>query len=162
MRDSHDPTPPSSRSGERVDVAIALLLVQAALGLLALLGMIMLGALMPLVTPAGLLVALGLVVPSVAAAGLARGWRWARRTTIAWQVLVLVSFAFNLLLAALPQVQMEMTLSGILAGAALPIALIALVRVPRLGSVPAREPDRTRAAATAMPAPASRHQTLGA
>jgi hypothetical protein len=121
-------TPAERRPRERAEVAAVLLLMQSVFGLLSLLGMLVMAALFPVLTPAGLLVAAGFMVPLLGAIGVARGWRWARRIALIWQGITLFGLFVNLLLALLPSVQMELTLTGIITGLLLPVSVIALLR----------------------------------
>jgi hypothetical protein len=136
------------RLRERTDVAVVLLLLQATLGLLSLLGLIVVAFLFPVVSPAGVMVLIGFLLPLVCAIGLARGWRWARRAAFVYQVVALGSVCINLLIDLIPQVQMELTLSGLATGVVLPVGLIALLRTPAVERVPERQ------ALPAFPAPA--------
>lgn len=144
------------RARERADVAIVLLLLQSAFGLLGLLAMVALASIFPIVSPVGLLYVAGFLVPLIGAIGAARGWHWARRVAMAYQVLTLLGLAINLLLDYLPPVQVELTLSGLLTGALLPVALIVLLR----GPLPERAAERLRTppVSTVPAAPAGMRQ----
>jgi hypothetical protein len=121
---------PDQRKRELSNIAVVLLLVQAVFALVGAAGMVAIGltAGFPVATPAGLIVVLNVVAPAVLAVGVARGRGWAWRGAIVFESLTLLTLFINLLLVLLPQVQMELTLTGLLSGAALPVAVIGLLR----------------------------------
>jgi hypothetical protein len=141
MSDNSQPSPATGRSREAQDVAVVLLLLQSVLGLLSFLGLAVLAFLFPVLTPAGLIVLLGFAMPLACAVGVARGWRWARRAAVVFQAVTLFSVCANLLVDLIPPVQMELTLTGLLSGFALPVSLIALLRSPAAARVPERRPS---------------------
>jgi hypothetical protein len=146
------PTSPAARhSREAADVAVVLLLLQSLLGLLSFLGLAVLAFLFPALTPAGLAVLLGFLLPLACAVGVARGWRWARRGAVIFQAMTLLSLCVNFLIDVLPPVQMELTLSGLLSGFALPVSLIALLRSPATERVRGRRPAPALPAAATVP-----------
>src|SRR5215218_10692596 len=128
------------RYAERMDVAFALMVVQATLGFVALAGLLVVAVVagFPALTLPGLLVLLGALVPALLAAGIGRQQHWASSATIVYETALLVSVFLNRMLDALPQVQMNLTLTGLLTGVCLPVALIVLVRVPAAAPVPQR------------------------
>ena len=73
----------------RLDVVHVLLLLQGAMGLLSGVAMLIFMGGSPLALPLGLGVPLLLFV---AAAGVVRRWRWARKTAVIVQWLVLIGF----------------------------------------------------------------------
>jgi hypothetical protein len=147
---------------ERDDLLVVLLLLQSVVGLVGLLGLLVIGiaAGFPVITLAGTIVLAGFVVPLVLSAGMARGRRWARRAATVYETLALVSVGINLLLALSPDVQMDLTLTGLLTSVALPAAIIGLLNAPQPAVVtapdavsvhPVRRPGQagTRSAAPA-------------
>ncbi len=107
--------------GGRADLVYVLLLLQAALGLLATLGMVLLMGGNPSYAVVPVLHVLALFV---LASLVAR-----RRRRAVWFVLVLealsvVGFALNLLLGLLPQVDMTLNLVGLLTSFGLPVAVL--------------------------------------
>jgi hypothetical protein len=109
------------RSG-RGEVGFVLLVLQASAGVLGALG---LGVLMasPLhVVPA----LIGPVAQVVLAVHVARGRRWAWAVVIAMEAVFVYAFAANGVLALVPQLEVTVTLTGLLMRLALPVALIVL------------------------------------
>jgi hypothetical protein len=86
---------------------------------------------------------------AVAAGAVARGRRWGRRALVGAEWVRLAGFAVSVLAGLLPWVESTVTLTGLLDGVVLPIAVILLARrvLP-----PARRQDAQTAAAPA-PAP---------
>lgn len=108
--------------GGPVEVVYVLLLVQAAAGLLAMVGELVLMAnpvyvVMPLIKAAAIV---------VLAIKIVRGRRWAMVATIVLQWLGLLGAWFGVVLGLLPGLAPSITLVGLLTGVALPIAVIAL------------------------------------
>ena len=105
---------------ERLDIVAVLLFLQGSFALLGVLGLLVLSAALG-IPPAGtILLALSGPVLPLLGAGVAAGWRWARRGAVIYEFVSLAGFAINFLLALLPQVQMEMGLVVLLTNAALP------------------------------------------
>lgn len=108
-------------AGGAADVVYVLLLLQAAFGLLAVLGMVLIMggnpayAVVPLVKPVLLMVLAGALV---------RGRRWARGGVIAIELLSLGSYSVNLLLGFLPELDITVNLVTVLTNCALPMAVI--------------------------------------
>jgi len=136
------------RSHERADILIVLLLIQAVTGLVGLLGLLVIGIVagFPVVTLAGAIVLAGFVVPLALSIGVARGRRWARRAVTVYETLALISVGFNLVLALSPDVQIDLTLTGLLTIVVLPVAIIGLLNAP--------EPAKAGAPAAAPAYPA--------
>ncbi len=107
--------------GGRADVAYVLLLGQAALGMLASLGVLLLMAGNPVYLVAPLLHATLLFV---LASFVARRRRWAWWGVVVLEALSLAGFALNLLIGLLPQVDMTLNLVGLLTQVGLPAALL--------------------------------------
>jgi len=110
------------RSSGRNDVGFVLLVLQASAGVLGALG---LGVLMgsPLhVVP----VLIGPVLQVVLAVHVARGRRWAWAVVIAMETVFVYAFAANGVIGLVPQLQVTVTLTGLLMRLALPVALILL------------------------------------
>src|SRR5687767_1259506 len=110
------------RSSGRNDVGFVLLVLQAAAGVLGALGLgVVMGS--PLhVVPA----LIGPVAQVVLAFQVARGRRWAWAVVIAMETVFVYAFAANGVLALVPQLQVTVTLTGLLMRVALPVALIVL------------------------------------
>jgi hypothetical protein len=108
------------REPGRADVVYVLLLVQVGAGLLAMLGELLfmggnpLYALAPMTKAAVTLVFAALVV---------RGRRGALIGVVALQLLTLAGFAVSVVAGALPQLDFTPTLTGLLTGVALPVAV---------------------------------------
>jgi hypothetical protein len=107
--------------GTSADVAHVLLVLQAALGVLATLGLLLLmGG-----NPAYLIVGFGQPALLLLVAGrVARGRRWALMTVIVVETLSLAAFQLNLMLGLLPQVDMTVNLVGLVSQVVLPFAVI--------------------------------------
>ncbi|HKE50478.1 MAG TPA: hypothetical protein VKE25_03110 [Actinomycetes bacterium] len=110
-------------AGGPADVVYVLLLLQAAMGLLAVLGLVVIMGGNPVYT----------VVPSikpvlllVLARGVARGWRRAPGFVIAVETVSLAGYFLNLLIGFLPQADVTVNLVTVLSNVALPLALIVL------------------------------------
>lgn len=150
-------------ASERDDILIVLLLLQSVLGLVGLLGLLVIGiaAGFPVITLAGAIVLAGFAMPLVLSAGVARDRRWARRAAFVYETLALISVGLNLLLALSPEVQMELTLTGLLAGVVLPVAIVGLLNAPQPATattpaaVSVRPGGATGAAVTRTAMPAS-------
>jgi hypothetical protein len=136
------PFPPASPDPGLFDVAFVLLLLQTAFGLLAVLGTVVfgiaLGALPLLAGP----VLLGLAGPTltlVLAGGIARFRRWARNTTIAYEVFLLLGILLRLAIGR----QYAFGLVPLLTGVALPLTILSLLlsRPARRGLAAARQPS---------------------
>lgn len=137
----------SERRPERADILIVLLLIQGIVGLVGLLGLLVIGvaAGFPVATPAGAVTLIGFVTPLLLSAGVARGGGWVRRAAIVYETLALLSVLVNLVLALSPDVEMDLTLTGLLTGVVLPVAIIGLLNPPEPAAV---------TASTAPPGPA--------
>jgi hypothetical protein len=98
-----------------------LLFTQAALGILATLGIVVImhGWLVYAVFPL-LHVALLIVVAS----GVARGWRWTWWAAVVLETLSLTGYLVNLWLGLLPQIDVTLTLVGLLTSVGLPVAVL--------------------------------------
>jgi hypothetical protein len=109
------------RAGSSADVAYVLLLLQAALGVLATLGLLLLmGG-----NPAYLVVGFGgPVLLMVLAGGVARRRRWALVTVTVLELLSLCAYELNLLVGVVPQVGITVNLVGLLSQIALPVAIV--------------------------------------
>ena len=107
--------------GGAADVAYVLLLVQAALGALATLGLLFLmGA-----NPVYLMVGLGgPLLLTILAGGVARRSRWALVTTTVLELVSLGAYQLNLLAGVLPQVDVTVNLVALLSQVALPVAVV--------------------------------------
>ncbi len=136
----------SNARGGRADVVYVLLLVQAAAGLLAMLGeLVFMGgsplyALAPVTKTLVLLVFAALVV---------RGRRGALVGVVALQLLALTGFALGAVAGLLPQLDFTPTLTGLLTGVVLPVAVTVLC--VRLLIVP--EPPAAPVSAVGLPVP---------
>ena len=109
------------RSG-RDEVGFVLLVLQASAGVLGALG---LGVVMasPLHAVPALI---GPVAQVVLAFAVTRGRRWAWAVVIAMETVFVYAFAANGVLALAPQLQVTVTLTGLLTRLAVPVALIVL------------------------------------
>jgi hypothetical protein len=106
----------------RGDVGFVLLVLQASAGVLGAIGVVVLMA-----SPVHMVSALiGPVAQVVLAAHVARGRRWAWAVTIAMETLFVYAFAANGVVAAIPQLQFTVTVTGLLMRLGLPVALIVL------------------------------------
>jgi len=105
----------------RADVGYVLLLLQAGFEVLATLGMVVVmgGNVAYAIVPGLHAVALLLFASFVA-----RGHRWAWWTVAAVEGLTLAGFQLNLVVGLLPQVQVTLTLVGLLTTVALPLAVL--------------------------------------
>jgi len=112
----------SAPASGRADVGFVLLVLQASAGVLGALG---LGVVMasPLHAVPALI---GPVAQVVLAFAVARGRRCAWAVVIAMETVFVYAFAANGLLALVPQLQVTVTLTGLLMRLALPVALIVL------------------------------------
>lgn len=110
-------------TGGPADVVYVLLLLQSAMGLLPVLGLVLIMggnpvyALVPSIKPVLLL---------VLARGVVRGWRWAPGFVIAVESISLGGYGLNLVVGFLPQVDVTVNLVTVLSNVALPLVLIAL------------------------------------
>ena len=131
------------------DVVFVLLLVQAAAGLLASVGeLVVMGS--PLYLAAPLLKAVAIMV---IAGRVARGRRWALVAAVVAQWLGLLGLWFGLALGVLPGLDPTLTMVGLLTEVALPVAVIVLcaqllaarphAAAPRSGGPHAIGPDGT-------------------
>jgi hypothetical protein len=102
-------------------VAYVLLLLQAALGVLATLGLLLLMGGNPVYLVAGLG---GPLVLTILAGRVARRRRWALVTVTVLEMLSLVAYNLNLLAGWLPQVDVTINLVSLLSQIALPIAVV--------------------------------------
>jgi hypothetical protein len=109
------------RAGGAADVAYVLLLLQAALGVLATLGLLLLMGGNPVYLVVGFG---GPVLLIILAGGVARRRRWALFTVAILEVVSLGAYYLNLLVGLLPQVDVTVNLVGLLAQVALPIAIV--------------------------------------
>ncbi len=114
---------------ERMPVLVVLLLVQGAAGLLGAAVAVIL-ALALTAGPAALPAVAGAVLPLLLAAGLGRGWRWARPATLAFELLLLAGYGLSRLLGLLPGIDAETGLVPLLANCALPAAVMGLLLSP--------------------------------
>ena len=106
----------------RDEIGFVLLVLQASAGVLGAIGV---GVLMA--SPLHMVPALiGPVLQVVLAVHVARGRRWAWAVTIAMETVFVYAFAANGVLALAPQLQVTVTLTGLLMRLALPVALIVL------------------------------------
>jgi hypothetical protein len=108
-------------SGGRADVVYGLILIECGMGVLAMLGELLFMGGNPLYVAMPIIKA-GILL--LFATQVLRGRRWAAVALIASQVLTLVGFWINLLLALLPQLTYSMNVVGLLTGVALPAAVI--------------------------------------
>lgn len=123
------PAPPDATSVAPSDpagpahVAYVLLLLQAALGVLATLGMILLmGG-----NPAYAVVGVGEpVLLAVLAAQVARHRRWAWYTVTVVEALAVLGYQLNLLVGVVPQADVTVNPVGLLTGVGLPVAVLTL------------------------------------
>ncbi|WP_155391421.1 hypothetical protein [Catellatospora paridis] len=114
-----DETVRAARGG-RADVVYVLLLVQVGAGLLAMLGELLFMGGNPLYALAPVTKA---AVTLVFAALLVRGRRGALVAVAALQLLTLTGFALSALAGALPQLDFTPTLTGLITGLVLPVAV---------------------------------------
>jgi hypothetical protein len=112
----------------RLEVAHVLLLLQGAMGLLSGAAMLIFMGGNPIALPLALGVPLLLFV---LAAGVVRGWRWARKTAVILQSLILLAFILSFLLGLLAQLDFSINLMTLITNVALPVALIRLLRRPK-------------------------------
>jgi len=106
----------------RGEVAFVLLVIEAAAGAVAALGMVVLmGGPLPAVVPLA-----GSAAQVALAAFVLRGRCWAWGVTLAMHIVFVFAFAVNGVLGLLPQVDMTVTVTGLLTRLALPVALICL------------------------------------
>jgi hypothetical protein len=118
--------PPVTATDEsRLDVVHVLLLIQAALGTLSGLAMLLLMSGNPLALPLTLGVPLLLFV---VAAAVARRRPWALKLAVLCQFIILAGFAVSFLLGLLAQLDFSLNLATLLTNLAIPIWLIKLVR----------------------------------
>jgi hypothetical protein len=115
----------SERAGTergRGDVGFVLLVLQASAGVLGAVGLgVVMGS--PLhVVPA----LIGPVLQVVLAVQVARGRRWAWAVVIAMETVFVYALAANGVIGLVPQLQVTVTLTGLLMRLALPVALIVL------------------------------------
>ncbi len=110
----------SNARGGRADVVYVLLLVQAGAGLLAMLGELVFMGGSPLYALAPVTKALVLLV---FAALVVRGRRGALAGVVALQLLALTGFVLGAVAGMLPQLDFTPTLTGLLTGVALPVAV---------------------------------------
>jgi hypothetical protein len=104
------------------EVAFVLLVLQASAGLLGALGVVALMA-----SPVHAVVALVGPVAQLTLAGfVARGRRWAWAVVVAMETVFVYALVLNGALGLVPQIDMTITLTGILTRLALPVALICL------------------------------------
>lgn len=110
-------------AGGPVDVVYVLLLLQAAMGLLAVLGLVLIMggnpayAVVPSIKPVLLL---------ILARGVVRGWRRALGFVIAIETVSLAGYGLNLMVGFLPQADVTVNLVTVLSNVALPLVVIAL------------------------------------
>jgi len=120
---------PSVEDESRLDVAHVLLLLQGAMGLLSGGAMLIFMGGNPIALP----LALGVpVLLFVLAAGVVRRWRWARRTAVIVQAIMLLAFVVSFLLGLLAQLDFSINLMTLITNVCVPVALIRLLRKPRL------------------------------
>jgi hypothetical protein len=117
--------PVNGTDASRLDVIHVLLLIQAALGTLSGLAMLVIMGGNPLALPLTLGVPLVLFV---VAAAVARRRRWALRLAALCQFIILAGFVISLLLGLLAQLDFSLNLATLLTNVAIPIWLIKLVR----------------------------------
>ncbi|MCI0688329.1 MAG: hypothetical protein L0Y54_14000 [Sporichthyaceae bacterium] len=117
--------PPRPAADGPAAVAYVLLLVQAAAGLLAMLGLVLIMggnpayALVPSIKPVLLLVLATAVV---------RGRRRAAMAVIVIELVSLTGYGLNLLIGLVPQVDVTVNLVTLLTNVALPVAIVVLCR----------------------------------
>ena len=110
------------RFSGRGQVGFVLLVLQASAGVLGVLGVLVLtGSLVHALPPL-----IGPVLQVVLAAHVARGRRWAWAVTIAMETVFVYAFAANGLAALVPQLQLTVSVTGLLMRLGLPVALIVL------------------------------------
>jgi hypothetical protein len=120
------PVVPATR--DSADVLHVLLVIQAAAGLVAMLGQLVMMGGSPLYLAVPILKAAALLTLS---AFLFRGRRWAAITLAVLEGVTLLGLAVNAALGALPVLDFTVTLTGLITGLVLPVAILALC-VPRL------------------------------
>ncbi|HEY7466116.1 MAG TPA: hypothetical protein VIB47_05430 [Dehalococcoidia bacterium] len=116
----------------RLEVAHVLLLLQGAMGLLSGAAMLLFMGGNPIALPLALGVPLLLFV---LAAGVVRRWRWARKTAVILQSIILLAFVVSFLLGLLAQLDFSINLMTLITNVALPVALIRLLRRPKAAAV---------------------------
>jgi hypothetical protein len=116
----------------RLEVAHVLLLLQGAMGLLSGAAMLIFMGGNPIALPLALGVPLLLFV---LAAGIVRRWRWARKTAVILQSIILLAFVVSFLLGLLAQLDFSINLMTLITNVALPVALIRLLRRPKAAAV---------------------------
>lgn len=104
-------------------LARSLLLVQAAFGLLATLGIVVLMGFNPVYAVAPVLHATALLVLGRC---VARSRRWASATVVVLELLALCGWELQFVLGLLPQLDFTVTLTGLLTTVALPLAVLLL------------------------------------
>jgi hypothetical protein len=134
---------PSTDDASRLEVVHVLLLLQAAFGVLSGGVMLLFSGGNPLAIPVALGTPLLLIV---LAAGVVRRWRWARRTALVVQWLVLLAFALSFLLGLFKEVDFSINLLTLITNVLLPISILRLLRRRRGAAdadVPAANPAAT-------------------
>jgi hypothetical protein len=112
----------------RAEVVHVLLLLQGAMGLLSGAAMLIFMGGNPIALP----LALGMpALIFVLAAGVVRDWRWARKTAVILQWLILVAFGLSFLLGLLAALDFSINLMTLITNVVLPIALIRLLPRPK-------------------------------
>lgn len=138
------------RDGEILTVTAVLVLIQATLTLVTSVGFFIWAiatGLLPILLPNAVLAAATPALLVALATGILRGRRWARRWAIVYEAVILGGFLFNLAGGLLPVVQVGVSLTMVVTGAALPVALVALLMSPS-----ARRAVEAAAPSTSMPA----------
>ena len=131
-------TPPQPGSGPppntgTCDIACVLLVLQAGIALVTLLGMVAVAVALGSLAAVGGLVLLALakvVLQLVLAAGLARLWGWARRMGIAFEIAALAGGMLNLAVGVVPQIDGGMGFLALLTNLALPVTVLILLLSP--------------------------------
>lgn len=137
-----------TESRGRRDVIAVLVLIEVAAGLLAALGQALFMA-SPLFLAVPVLKTVFLLVVSNR---LVRGRRWAVVTMLVVHTLALVGFGFGLVLGATPWFTASVTLTGLLSGLGVPLAVLWLcVRLLRERHAPVAGPPWPRAALPPSP-----------
>jgi hypothetical protein len=116
----------------RLEVAHVLLLLQGAMGLLSGAAMLIFLGGNPIALPLALG---GPLLLFVLAAGIGRRWRWARKTAVILQSIILLAFVASFLLGLLAQLDFSINLMTLITNVALPVALIRLLRRPKATAV---------------------------
>ena len=119
-----------------LEVLHVLLLMQAAMGLLSGAAMLLFMGGNPLSIPLALGVPLLMLV---LAAGVVRGWRWARRVASVVQWLILVGFLISLLLGLLAALDFSISLMTLITNLVMPITLIKLLRLAKAAAASASD-----------------------